>query len=87
MGRVEGKACVVTGAGSGIGKAIAERLAEEGGRVICVDLSGDTATQTADGIRSAGGIAEAVAADVSDPAQETPSSRAAWMPMAALMCS
>ena len=43
MGRVEGKACVVTGAGSGIGKAIAERLAEEGGRVICVDLSGDTA--------------------------------------------
>jgi NAD(P)-dependent dehydrogenase (short-subunit alcohol dehydrogenase family) len=69
VGRVEGKACVVTGAGSGIGKAIAERLAEEGGRVICVDLNGDTATQTADGIRSAGGIAEAVSADVSDPAQ------------------
>lgn len=69
MGRVEGKACVVTGAGSGIGKAIAERLAEEGGRVLCVDLNGDTSTQTADGIRRAGGIVEALAADVSDRAQ------------------
>lgn len=69
MGRVEGKACVVTGAGSGIGKAIAERLAEEGGRVICVDLNGDAVTKTVEGIRSAGGIAEAVTADVSDPQQ------------------
>jgi NAD(P)-dependent dehydrogenase (short-subunit alcohol dehydrogenase family) len=34
MGRVEGRACVVTGAGSGIGRAIAVRLAEEGGRVL-----------------------------------------------------
>ena len=69
MGRVEGKACVVTGAGSGIGKAIAERLAEEGGRVLCVDLNGETAANTAEGIRGAGGVAEAVAADVSDPQQ------------------
>lgn len=69
MGRVEGEACVVTGAGSGIGKAIAERLAAEGGRVLCVDVNGDTATQTVEGIRSAGGIADAVAADVSDPHQ------------------
>lgn len=36
MGRVEGKACIVTGAGSGIGKAIAERLSEEGGRLLSV---------------------------------------------------
>jgi dihydroanticapsin dehydrogenase len=69
VGRVDGKACVVTGAGSGIGKAVAERLAEEGGRVICVDLNGDTATHTANGIRGAGGVAEAVAADVSNPQQ------------------
>src|ERR687886_459167 len=38
MGRIEGKACIVTGAGSGIGRATAIRLAEEGGRVLCVDL-------------------------------------------------
>src|SRR5579883_689837 len=69
MGRVDSKACVVTGAGSGIGKAIAERLAEEGGKVLCVDLNGDTAAAVADGIKKMGGIASAVAADVSDRAQ------------------
>jgi len=69
MGRVEGKACVVTGAGSGIGKAIAERLAEEGGKVLCVDVNGETATTTAKGITDTGGIAEALAADVSDSKQ------------------
>ncbi len=69
MGRVEGKACVVTGAGSGIGKAIAERLSEEGGKVLCVDLNGETATVTVEGIHHADGIAEAFTADVSDPKQ------------------
>ncbi len=37
-GRVEGKVCVVTGAASGIGAATSARLAEEGGRVVGVDL-------------------------------------------------
>lgn len=69
MKRVENKACVVTGAGSGIGKAIAERLAEEGGKVLCVDLKGETAIATVEGIRNTGGIAGAYAADVSDPLQ------------------
>ncbi|PSB28485.1 SDR family NAD(P)-dependent oxidoreductase [Stenomitos frigidus] len=69
MGRVNSKACVVTGAGSGIGKAIAERLAEEGGKVLCVDLNGDTAAAVAEGIQNAGGMATAVAADVSDRVQ------------------
>lgn len=66
MGRVDGKACVVTGAGSGIGKAIAERLAEEGGKVLCVDVNGATVSATAKSIQQAGGIACAVTVDVSD---------------------
>jgi NAD(P)-dependent dehydrogenase (short-subunit alcohol dehydrogenase family) len=69
MERVEGKACVVTGAGSGIGKAIAERLAEEGGKVLCVDVNGEAATATAKGIGDAGGVAEGFTADVSDSEQ------------------
>ena len=35
MLRIEAKACIVTGAGSGIGRAIAVRFAEEGGKVLC----------------------------------------------------
>lgn len=66
MGRVDGKACVVTGAGSGIGKAIAFRLAEEGGKVLCVDVNGATVSATAKSIQQAGGKACAVTVDVSD---------------------
>jgi NAD(P)-dependent dehydrogenase (short-subunit alcohol dehydrogenase family) len=69
MGRVEGKACVVTGAGSGIGKAIAQRLAEEGGKVLCVDLNAEAVAATVQNIQDTGGTAEAFAADVSDAAQ------------------
>jgi rhamnulose-1-phosphate aldolase/alcohol dehydrogenase len=39
---------VVVGAGSGIGKAIAHRMAEEGAHVVCADLSGGSATETAE---------------------------------------
>src|SRR3954471_592977 len=63
MGRIEGKACIVTGAGSGIGRATAVRLGEEGGGVVCVDLDAAAAEETAAQIEGA----EAVAADVSDP--------------------
>ena len=41
--RLENKACIVTGAGSGIGRAIAARFAAEGGSVLAVDIDGDTA--------------------------------------------
>ncbi|MEA2480324.1 MAG: hypothetical protein QOJ07_2246 [Thermoleophilaceae bacterium] len=67
--RLEGRACVVTGAASGIGRATAIRFAEEGGRVVCVDLDGDGAEAVAAEIRAAGGTADAVAADVSNRAQ------------------
>src|SRR3954453_4008464 len=63
MDRIEGKSCIVTGAGSGIGRATAIRLGEEGGRVLCVDLDEAAAGETAAQIDGA----EAAGADVSDP--------------------
>ena len=69
MPRIEGKICIVTGAGSGIGRAIAIRFAEEGGKVMCVDQNGASALETRDLIASAGGLARAFTADVSDPAR------------------
>jgi len=63
--RLAGKIAIVTGAGSGIGRATAIRFAEEGARVTCVDLHADTVEATATGI---GDAAVAVAADVSDAA-------------------
>jgi NAD(P)-dependent dehydrogenase (short-subunit alcohol dehydrogenase family) len=69
MGRLSHKACVVTGAGSGIGRAIAQRFAEEKAQVLCVDLNLETAIATAQDIQQAGGIASAVGADVSNPEQ------------------
>jgi NAD(P)-dependent dehydrogenase (short-subunit alcohol dehydrogenase family) len=67
--RIKDKACIVTGAGSGIGRAIAVRFAEEGGKVLCVDRNAESAIQTRDLISNAGGIAQAQTADISDPAQ------------------
>jgi NAD(P)-dependent dehydrogenase (short-subunit alcohol dehydrogenase family) len=69
MGRLDHKACVVTGAGSGIGRAIAQRLAEENAQVLCVDLNLETAIATAQDIQQTGGVASAVGADVSNPEQ------------------
>jgi NAD(P)-dependent dehydrogenase (short-subunit alcohol dehydrogenase family) len=40
MGRLDGKVAVITGAGSGIGRASAERFAAEGAKVVCADVSG-----------------------------------------------
>jgi NAD(P)-dependent dehydrogenase (short-subunit alcohol dehydrogenase family) len=65
MGRVAAKACLVTGAGSGIGQAIAERLALEGGKVLCVDINETAVAATVQGIQATGGTAEAIIADVS----------------------
>jgi NAD(P)-dependent dehydrogenase (short-subunit alcohol dehydrogenase family) len=69
VARIAGKACVVTGAGSGIGKATAVRLAEEGGSVLAADISLERVAETVDEITQAGGIALAYQADVSDSAQ------------------
>lgn len=63
-GRLEGRIAIVTGAGSGIGKASAKKMASEGAVVIVNDINGDTAAQTVDEIRAAGGEAHAQSGDV-----------------------
>jgi NAD(P)-dependent dehydrogenase (short-subunit alcohol dehydrogenase family) len=64
--RMRGKAAIVTGAGSGLGRATALRLAAEGARVACVDLASALAEATATAIVAAGGEAFALQADVTD---------------------
>jgi NAD(P)-dependent dehydrogenase (short-subunit alcohol dehydrogenase family) len=66
--RLEGKAALVTGAGSGIGRAASELFASEGAAVAVVDLVADSARATAESIRAAGGTAVAIEADVTDAA-------------------
>jgi len=63
--RLAGKTALITGGGSGIGKASCLLFAREGARVVAVDLKMDTAQATVDEIRAAGGDARAFAADVS----------------------
>lgn len=68
MRRFEGRAILVTGAGSGIGQATAKRFGAEGGRVLCADIKEAAAEATAAAIREAGGEAFAAGCDVADPA-------------------
>ena len=63
MARLQGKRTIVTGAGSGIGRASAKAFAKEGAAVLCVDKA-DAVHETAEMIAKAGGKALAVTADV-----------------------
>ncbi|NTV11254.1 MAG: 3-hydroxybutyrate dehydrogenase [Zoogloea sp.] len=65
---LDGKVAVVTGAASGIGKAIAQTLARAGASVAIADLKPDAAQAVADEIEAAGGRALGVGMDVSDEA-------------------
>ena len=67
--RLKGKAALVTGAGGGLGSAIAKRYADEGASVLCSDRNLDAAEKTVTAIASAGGEAHAFCADVAEPDQ------------------
>lgn len=59
------KVAIVTGGGSGIGRAASRRLAQEGAKLVVVDLAADRAEQTAALIRQTGGEAVALGGDIS----------------------
>lgn len=66
MGRLAGKSAVITGAGSGIGRASALLFASEGAKLVLVDMSEPGIEETAEIVRGAGGEVIPVAADASD---------------------
>ena len=75
--RLEGKATIVTGGASGIGRAICEVFAEEGARLTIADIDVEGGEQTLANVRAAGGEAQFVATDVSKEADVEAMVRAA----------
>ncbi len=71
MGRVEGKIALITGAGSGLGRAAAIRLAGEGATLVVTDVNADGARETVQLIENAGGFAWCQKQDVTQEAEWT----------------
>ncbi len=69
MFSLTGRSALVTGAGSGIGAAVAKAFAAAGAAVLVTDLDKDSAAEVADAIVSAGGRAESAVLDVRDSEQ------------------
>jgi NAD(P)-dependent dehydrogenase (short-subunit alcohol dehydrogenase family) len=68
MSRLEGRVIVVTGAGQGLGRAYAQRVADDGGVVVLADINEEKGKQAAAEIAEHGGRASFVPLDVADPA-------------------
>ena len=96
MGICEGRICVVTGAGRGIGREYALLLAREGARVVVNDLGGDMdgagtpttgpALEVVEEIRAMGGEAVANGDDVSTSTAQPAWSAPRWSPSATCTC-
>ena len=70
-------AAVITGAGSGLGAAMAARFAEQGMAIVALDIDAERAEQTAQAVRDRGGQAISMRVDVADRAQVEAAARAA----------
>lgn len=67
MGRLQGKVALITGAGTGIGRATAQAMAREGACVVVAELYAAAGEQTAQLVHQAGGRAISVVTDVTEP--------------------